>query len=340
MRSGKAWAATATLIFILVIIASTLGCHTGDKGGTLSDEGNISQPAGGKWCYIDKSGKVVLTLDPRFSSARSFSEGLAAVVQDALFGYIDRQGEVVIEPRFLLADQFHEGLAGVQLDITLDRPGGKYGYIDKSGELVLEDFQGFPFSEGLAAVFRDGKWGFIDKSGKFVIEPQYSFAGSFYGGLAPVEKNGRYYLVDKKGEVFLEQSYGLAMPFHDDLSLVEVHDGQTSGGGKFGYMDRNRVMVIEPKYDYASDFSEGLALAALQGEWGYIDTSGTMVIEPRYAYDASLDVERVSFSEGLAAVPSGTKWGYIDKEGKWAIEPKFDEAWPFSEGLALVYIAD
>jgi len=32
----------------------------------------------------------------------------------------------------------------------------------------------------------------------------------------------------------------------------------------------------------------------------------------------------------------GTKWGYIDANGEFAIPPQFDEAGPFSEGLAAV----
>ena len=42
------------------------------------------------------------------------------------------------------------------------------------------------------------------------------------------------------------------------------------------------------------------------------------------------------FSEGLAAVRSHGKWGFIDRNGKWVIKPRFDNADRFSEGLAAV----
>ena len=32
------------------------------------------------------------------------------------------------------------------------------------------------------------------------------------------------------------------------------------------------------------------------------------------------------------------RWGFIDKNGKWTINPQFDEAMPFSDGLAQVKI--
>jgi len=44
------------------------------------------------------------------------------------------------------------------------------------------------------------------------------------------------------------------------------------------------------------------------------------------------------FSQGLAAVKIGDKWGYIDKTGKFVIQPQFNYAQSFSEGLAAVKI--
>lgn len=46
--------------------------------------------------------------------------------------------------------------------------------------------------------------------------------------------------------------------------------------------------------------------------------------------------EAYRFSEGLAVIKSGDKYGYIDKTGSVVIEPQFEYAWDFSEGLALV----
>lgn len=52
----------------------------------------------------------------------------------------------------------------------------------------------------------------------------------------------------------------------------------------------------------------------------------------------------VGFSEGLAAIrvykDRKDKWGYIDKSGKVVIEPQFAAAGPFSQGRAMVGIAE
>jgi hypothetical protein len=67
-------------------------------------------------------------------------------------------------------------------------------------------------------------------------------------------------------------------------------------------------MVIPAVYDGASDFSEGLARAEVNGKWGFIDKKGNMVIPA--VYDSAWD-----FSKGLALVYINGKYGFIDKKG-------------------------
>jgi TolB-like protein len=58
-------------------------------------------------------------------------------------------------------------------------------------------------------------------------------------------------------------------------------------------------------------------------------------------YDGSIIMEgryddAYFFSEGLALVKLNNKWGFIDKSGREVIPLKYDNAWFFSEGLASV----
>lgn len=100
--------------------------------------------------------------------------------------------------------------------------------------------------------------------------------------------------------------------------------------GQYGYIDSTGAVVIEPQYDFAADFAFGLAPIAIDGEFGYIDQAGQMVIEPQFN-DA-----RAFTAEGLAAVRPDNTYGYIDQNGQFIIEPQFDSAFNFSEGLAAV----
>jgi len=101
--------------------------------------------------------------------------------------------------------------------------------------------------------------------------------------------------------------------------------------GKSGYMDRRGNTVIEPRFDRAGDFAEGLAVVALEKRRTYIDRRGVVqVTVPRQWRHVR------PFSEGLAACRIDGKYGFFDRQGKLVIPPRYDEASDFREGLAAV----
>lgn len=63
--------------------------------------------------YVDLQGSVVITA-PNYSDAQAFSEGLAALRVDGLFGYVNERGLLAIAPQYTSASPFHDGLAIVE----------------------------------------------------------------------------------------------------------------------------------------------------------------------------------------------------------------------------------
>lgn len=134
---------------------------------------------------------------------------------------------------------------------------------------------------------------------------------------------------------------------------------------KWGYIDRTGKVVIKPQFDYARDFSDGLALVeygmkwvdsdggvnempvggvspkrmGIGGKYAFIDRTGKIVIDA----NLGLDLSDGHFSEGLAKVSAyvkgkGSLYGYIDRTGKVVIKPQFSSASEFQEGLAAVIV--
>lgn len=105
--------------------------------------------------------------------------------------------------------------------------------------------------------------------------------------------------------------------------------------GKYGYRDKDGEFLIQPQFDYAGEFSEGLAVVGLgkfpATKWGYINLQGQVVIPAQF--DGAHD-----FSEGMAAVSIGGKLGYIDRTGKLVVSAQFDEAQKFTGGRARVRV--
>jgi hypothetical protein len=105
-------------------------------------------------------------------------------------------------------------------------------------------------------------------------------------------------------------------------------------------------MVIAPRFDKASRFSDGLATVSVGKKLGYIDKTGKIVLEPQFD-GAVLHLVGRGFSEGLVAVELGGstkfagplgKFGFMDKSGSIVIKPRFNSASNFSDGLANVSV--
>ena len=75
-------------------------------------------------------------------------------------------------------------------------------------------------------------------------------------------------------------------------------------GDKWGFCTPDKKMVVQPKYDDAWSFSEGLAWVKLNGKVGFIDKTGKEIVTPKYDY-------ALYFSEGLAGVKLNGKYFYI-----------------------------
>ncbi len=182
-----------------------------------------------------------------------------------------------------------------------DGQGARYVFVDRDGRPVIEgDFVSCsPFSEGRAAVgprvLPDGTLnpfrltGYIDATGEFVIPPKYPSAGDFSEGLACViantDKGPRWRYIDATGAAALElpETVIYADVFSDGLAAVTVIDpARPDLGSKTGYIDRSGAFVIDPQFEDARAFVDGLAPAKRGDRWGYIDKQGAFVIEPQY----------------------------------------------------------
>lgn len=262
--------------------------------------------------FMNRKKEIVISPQSGISNARKSSQGLARILVDNKWGYINKEGNIVIIPQFENAGDFSEGLAAIVIN-------GKLGYINKQGDMVIQpqfeyqdhawDWGFHRFSEGLALIRKDNKVGYINNQGLIVISPKFDDA----------------------------------YPFSDGVALILDEAG-------YGYIDINGQVIVEPQFEDAGSFSEGLAPVRIGDRIGYINTNSEIVINPNFTvpqyyhpslpeyYDLSIYGGEVNFQEGMAKVQVNKKDGYINNKGEIVIDPQFTKALPFSEGLAAVMI--
>jgi len=233
-----------------------------------------------KWGFIDINGNMVI--EPQYERVSAFSEGLAAVqIGRVNWGFIDRNGNIVIEPYYTSPTNFSGELAAVQYAhqhwYLIDRNGIRSNVIRVLG--ISSISEGMVRFQGFAGTGQ----GFLDTNGNVVIEPQFAYATDFSGGHALVRLDdgtrpdgswyARWAYIDTNGNI----AHHLPN-FHvsDGLGLIsaeiDVHDSDKTHF-VYGYKDVHGNTIIEPQFENANDFSEGLAAVWVQGYgWGFISS--------------------------------------------------------------------
>jgi hypothetical protein len=96
--------------------------------------------------------------------------------------------------------------------------------------------------------------------------------------------------------------------------------------GKYGYFDYTGEVIIQPEYDYAAFFKEGLAVVMKNDRFGFIDKGNRVVIPIQY--DNALD-----FDQGRAVVEKEEKLGMIDRNGVVIFDFEYEDLGTLNEGL-------
>ncbi|MDR1341585.1 MAG: WG repeat-containing protein [Prevotellaceae bacterium] len=269
----------------------------------------------------------------KYDKYESFSEGLAAVVKNGKYGYINKSGKEAVPCVYTGGSSFSEGLAAVVKD-------GKYGYINKSGkELIPCVYTGAGnFSNGFAEVKHGEKIGIIDRKGKEIC-PGYDKVYLLERLYYTTSLDGNIAVIDEQGKIIPLNGYNYIKKIKNTNDLILVGVEQSQDEVLWGFMDMATKKEIIPCIyeipdhfisDYYCFVSEGLIFSVgKNSKYGLIDKTGKQLTPFKYRYIGDLSEER-------ALVWTETGAGYIDKTGREIIPCMYEDASPFSEGLACV----
>lgn len=208
---------------------------------------------------------------------------------------------------------------------------GKYGVKDKKSIIIPAVYDKvYKPRNGYIVVILDKKFGAYNLKGKQVLPLEYDYLHPF---VKPNEffttKNGKseYITIDtEENNVANNNTNSIQTqqptPTQELKPFLDFF--------KWGYKDKaTGKVVIDAKYTFAREFSEGLAVVSLSGKSSFIDKTGKEIIPFKYGYIND-------FKDGVAVVKLGEYYGCINKSGKEIIPPvKYHFLFDFSDGVAL-----
>lgn len=291
--------------------------------------------------YVDENGRIIAdaifedTLESvYFSSAVNplydvQKTTLIPVKKDGKWGYIDRNGNIIISFKYDKANIFREGKACVKLN-------SKWGYINEKGENIIPFSydEAYNFINGVSCVLSNEKYGFIDANGNWIVDPEYNYLTSailgytfdntntiiFYKG----NHQGLLKMEDGSVKILAKPIYNKIFPFSNGEALYTIQEkdsqGNDIGKSQNGYLDENGSVHISwlGGQDIYGLLSEGLrAVYDSTGKWGYVDKNNKVVIP--YIYDKA-----ENFRNGMAVVGINNKYGIIDNMNNNLLDIVYD----------------
>ncbi|MDX5585998.1 MAG: WG repeat-containing protein [Aureibaculum sp.] len=289
---------------------------------------------------------------PDFNATFWYRDDLGLAIKDKKYGFINKNGDIIIPLIHDDAFPFYNGYASVKSNV-------KWNYINEKGKVIFPDSLIFSYRPIInnKAVFmisdkevekkkrmhsedRKGsqtfaeylnqikntqlKEGLIDIDGNIIIEPVYDeISGYFINGFMRVKNNGKAGIINEKGEIVIPIEYDNVLDYKNNMFTAEK-------ANKWGIIDVENNIIIPFEYRRIRHFEDDLALVTDKGT-GYINMKNEIVIEPQNNFNLSGD-----FYNGLALVKKDKKFGYINKNNEIIIPIVYDNALPFKEKKTIV----
>ena len=296
--------------------------------------------SGSMYKIYDRGMKKTVTLGP-FEDARFALNGqLIATTQQGFFLPLSEQ-----------PDRLYLSLQDVNEEVIIAREATGYGLINRDGKYILE-----PIIDSLSYL-SDNHFYAHDGNQHMLIKAQTNNADIKYSsyhriacengvlleyihdklrrvmkndgilldivGMTAVNKvNSTHYLI-----TFRDDKVGLLNPRGTwDVRPAANIQGLQPGNqglfgarinGKYGYVDADGRIVIEPQFEEVRKFSEGVAGIKRDNLWGFIGLNGEVLIAPQFE-------EVGDFFRGLSIVKQAGKSIIVNKNGLSVLTGSYD----------------
>lgn len=282
-----------------------------------------------KYGAVNRQGVAVIPFE--YDSPVEFIQSRALVKKADKWVLIDMANHKIAEFDFQEAWNFTPvGLAEFKQD-------DKWGYINTSGEVVIQpQFDsivygfGYPLlNENVIAIFGlDGKQGAVNQAGKIIIPAQFDDIRRA-NDILFVSNDDKVGIYDYQGNMIqpVEFEFTMFNGFYSDNHWTNENWLSITKNGKVGAIDKRGNIIVPTEFDDVEIISENTFKVSKNGKYG-IHGINNLITPLKFDYIANS-------LEGPTRVKLDGKWGYLDRSDSLMMVD-YDEAYDFSEGLAMV----
>lgn len=249
----------------------------------VQNESNIS--------CIDKNGDVLYKLPNEITMALPFCYGRALIgkidenIASPVYGFIDKEGEIIIPCDFLMATSFSGKYA-----VAAKKNEGNISILDRNG-IMVDNINGDTENETLD-----------------IIANTLSIWGKIETDIVPYVANRNFGLKKIKGNIILAASpkYKMISSSNRGYCVYQTENG-------YGIMKENGEEIVADKYSYISSCNENGSecfAASINNRWGIFSMDEKTLCEP--IYDLIIGIVN---SNNFIAVRNGDYF-LIEKDGK------------------------
>ena len=241
-----------------------------------------------------------------------------------LYGLCDDFGRIVVDPVYCSVEQVYD---------YAEYSYYPYYYLTKHNpDYVVSEYEYDPDSQLVRVAALDGSW-ICENDYRYISYNDGYFVCERDGVYDILDGAGQ---IISRSEEFPIANEGMS----GKVSGITVTDGKlcltvNENYSEWYYTDLYGNMLFGP-YSQACEFSCGLASASPAGSelYGYIDTEGSWAIEPQFEYAGSFvdGLASVTYPGGAGAIidTTGMQYFYSDS-GSYSVEQKWIRLWYYDE---------
>lgn len=267
--------------------------------------------------YLNSNGEEVIPV--KYNEVSSFVNGKARVRLDTEYGYIDKNGRVILDEKGTIVLPREYDWGWIYDEGMVVEKDGKYGYLDfeynpiipliknSKKELMKEVFitKGISHSDYVQPFIDDetGLFGFLSDHGEIIVP-------AIFEEIIGITKRSRYNNVTN--------------PIQKTITAELI---PVKYNALWGYVDDMGKTVIPFMFDKADSFKEGLAAVEINHKYvdyfksyhGFINTQGKMVIDVdiKYKIESGFWKGKATIEINPCVPGKDNYWQDINKRGEY-----------------------